>query len=136
MLSRSKIPSHCVKHLHKIFDGIETLSFRKDEATLDCLVSAYEEKVALAGDVVVHGRVEHWLQNLEREIHASLKGIAFKALKIMSFSALKIEWLFHFPSQTLYEVFNLKNVFEIDKALNDSTITELKSTLVKNIEWG
>lgn len=87
MMSRSKIPSQCVKHVPKMFQGVDHLTFRKDEVTLESLVSWADEKVVLSGEVVVQGRVELWLQALEAEIRSTLHGLAFRTLHMVSFGA-------------------------------------------------
>ncbi|CAM6094963.1 unnamed protein product [Calypogeia fissa] len=99
ILSQAKNPLAVQPHLHKCFEAIDSLDFKKD-LEIVAMNSAEGEKIPLASTMSPVGNVENWLSQVE----AKMKESIHQQIKL-SLAAYKVDprtkWVQEWPGQVV-----------------------------------
>lgn len=124
ILSDVRNPKSVQPHLSKCFDSIASLIFG-DEACKEIIgmESGEGEKVSFESTVYPVGNIEHWLNEIEAMMKASLLMHMHKT--VANFPEKKREeWFFDHPAQCIQAVDMVVWTSEVEEAINTSSLNE------------
>ncbi|KAL2653916.1 hypothetical protein R1flu_022044 [Riccia fluitans] len=120
ILSQAKNPLAVQPHLHKCFEAIDSLDFRKD-LEISAMNSAEGEKVPFSATMSPIGNVENWLSLVEHRmkesIHNQIK-LAISAYKITA----RTEWVQQWPGQVVLCGSSVYWTMGVENAIRTATL--------------
>jgi dynein heavy chain 2 len=96
ILGQSNNPNVIQSHLKKLFQGINKVKFNQDSTRIVAMISSANEIVELETPVQITDKVENWLEQLSREMKATLSSLLMKSLQSKSKA---LDW--NYPSQVI-----------------------------------
>ena len=126
ILGQAKNPDVIQAHLKKLFAGINTVEFGKDNATIKAMVSAEGERVALAAPVPVNEQVEAWLGVLAQSMKSTLGRLLLDCLGKEDVQA--------FPSQVLSLAEQIHFTNRVETALQQGQMPAVLSGVVAKLQ--
>eukprot|EP00767_Chilomastix_cuspidata_P003863 gnl/Chilomastix_cuspidata/3994.p1 GENE.gnl/Chilomastix_cuspidata/3994~~gnl/Chilomastix_cuspidata/3994.p1 ORF type:complete len:4491 (+),score=293.00 gnl/Chilomastix_cuspidata/3994:101-13474(+) len=146
ILSQTTDPHAVQPHLRKIFENINKISFDKKNKELVTEMHSVEgEVVKFEGpEVVASGPVEFWLTKVEDAMCYTVKDFFKRSLQARQKGAQRIEWLFEWPAQGIFNTEctlwthgteeSLKNLDKDPKSLENflqETIQSIEELVIK-----
>ncbi|CAD8135851.1 unnamed protein product [Paramecium octaurelia] len=128
ILGQSQNPQVIQMHLKKLFAGINSVEFSKDNTQIYSMLSSQKEQVQFNNSIQVNDIVESWLSVLSSNMKETLSSLLKQCLKEQNMDFNK------FPSQILCLSEEIKFTEQAVSALNSNKLPQFKQTQLKLLD--
>lgn len=133
ILGHSKNPTVIQSHLKKLFMGIHTVEFTPEKNAITHMISADGEKVKLLNPVAItDSNVEDWLIRLDESMKSTLKDLLITCVEEKKPTEEKL--IKKYPSQVLQVAEQILFSIEVERAIKEKTLQNLRSSLQEKLE--
>ncbi|BBN11637.1 hypothetical protein Mp_5g13570 [Marchantia polymorpha subsp. ruderalis] len=127
ILSQAKNPLAVQPHLHKCFEAIDSLDFKKD-LEITAMNSAEGEKIPFSASMSPIGNVENWLsqveQRMKESVHQQIK-LAVTAYR----NTVRTQWVQEWPGQVVLAGSSVYWTMGVEGAIRQANLQEFFDTV-------
>ncbi|CAF1059416.1 unnamed protein product [Adineta steineri] len=137
-------PNDIQEYLQKMFDNIGALNFIQYDKTVDIeeeyqqnliyaigMISLEKEEMTFINPIECNGKVEIWMNNIEKEMKYSNRWITKEAIFYYRFKQNRLEWMRKYIGMVVLVVNQLWSTWEIEDQFN-KMLTLNQSSAMKN----